>query len=61
MSAIIKFPLEKVQRTSNKTRQAGQTAEILVFEGVQYVCDQQTKHSPGQVSRASRASKKNRS
>ena len=36
MSAIIKFPLEKVQRTSSSNAETGKTAEILMFEGVQY-------------------------
>lgn len=37
MSAIIKFPLERVQRRSKNPKSNGATAEILVFEGVQYV------------------------
>ncbi|MEM9277755.1 MAG: hypothetical protein AAGA76_04215 [Pseudomonadota bacterium] len=36
MSAIIKFPLEKVQRTSSSRLKNNETAKILMFEGVQY-------------------------
>lgn len=35
MAAVLKFPLEKVSRTS-KQNVDGKEAKILLFEGVQY-------------------------
>ncbi|MEM9329962.1 MAG: hypothetical protein AAGA53_01475 [Pseudomonadota bacterium] len=40
MSAVIKFPLEKVQRTSNPRLRHIESAKILIFEGVQYVTNE---------------------
>ncbi len=57
MSAIIKFPLEKVQRTSTNNMTNGETAKILVFEGVQYVKSEPAKQSPRAAKRATPASK----
>ena len=35
MTAVLKFPLEKVSRTSKKNED-GKEAKILIFEGVRY-------------------------
>ena len=37
MSTVIKFPLEKVQRTSKSAAEGTASAKILVFQGVQYL------------------------
>ncbi len=39
MTAVLKFPLEKVSRPS-KSNAEGESATILLFEGVQYVAEE---------------------
>jgi len=36
MSIILKFPLERVHRKAHSHAKSEQSADILVFEGVQY-------------------------
>lgn len=53
MGAVLKFPLEKVSRTSSRAAEDERSAEILLFEGVRYdsatsklVFDKDTKLDP---------------
>ena len=58
MSAVIKFPLEKVQRTSTKDMASGESGKILVFEGVQYVKQDACEIPRRAAKRAARGSKR---
>jgi len=58
MSAVIKFPLEKVQRTSTKDMTSGESGKVLVFEGVQYVKQENCDTPRRQANQASRGSKR---
>ncbi len=48
MNTILKFPLERVQRRSYGNPDPNHDADILLFEGVQYVMPENKKRAVNQ-------------